>query len=295
MSPEQRLQNLLIPTGLVIITGLVIWSFLRIALDQTRMRVLAIVSLTIMVLPVLPVLDLRSLTAGDIVHDRYLYLPSVGFVLLAAVLIREFARRFTRHQFAIEASLVGAAAVLFAVATVGQQMQWSDDVSLYSRGVESAPENLTVRDNLANAFLERAHPERSIPLYLEVLDKNPTFWRSNYNLGFAYYKTGNYSAAEDYLQKANRLNPKRCRPIHLSRSRTGPTKQTVGSGQNGQRAIARDPHGRGYHQILAMIYEAGGDLDAALSQLREEINEHPDNQFAMSELQRLVGKGTSSR
>ena len=28
--------------------------------------------------PLLPVLDLRSLTAGDIVHDRYLYLPSIG-------------------------------------------------------------------------------------------------------------------------------------------------------------------------------------------------------------------------
>jgi len=34
------------------------------------------------------------------------------------------------------------------------------------------------------------------------LKRNPGFWRSNYNLGFAYYKIGNIAAAEESLQRA---------------------------------------------------------------------------------------------
>ena len=42
-----------------------------------------------MVLTVLPVLNFRFLPEGEIAHDRYLYLPSVGFALLVAIALRQ--------------------------------------------------------------------------------------------------------------------------------------------------------------------------------------------------------------
>ena len=50
-------------------------------------------ALVLCIIPLSPVLDLHSLTVGDIVHDRYLYLPSVGFALLIALVIRALANR----------------------------------------------------------------------------------------------------------------------------------------------------------------------------------------------------------
>ncbi len=176
---------------------------------------LARFALLFVIVPLLPVLDLQSLTAGDIVHDRYLYLPSVGFALLVALLIREFARRLWPSgaeapnslaelggtsklvPFPFPSEIAVAAVFVICVAfgglTISQQMSWASDILLYTRGVESAPANLTIRDNLANALLDANQAERAIPLYLEVLGRNPAFWRSNYNLGFAYYKTGNFA------------------------------------------------------------------------------------------------------
>ena len=42
-----------------------------------------------MVLTLLPVLNFRLLPEGEIAHDRYLYLPSVGFVVLVAIVLRQ--------------------------------------------------------------------------------------------------------------------------------------------------------------------------------------------------------------
>ena len=38
-----------------------------------------------MLLPILPLLNLTVLPMGDFIHDRYLYLPSVGWAMLVAM------------------------------------------------------------------------------------------------------------------------------------------------------------------------------------------------------------------
>lgn len=76
----------------------------------------------------------------------------------------------------VPAALTGSVALLFAALTLVQQTQWANDIFLYTRGTESAPDNLTVRDNLANALLGANQPERAIPLHLDVLKRNLNFW-----------------------------------------------------------------------------------------------------------------------
>src|ERR1700733_143374 len=237
----------LVPLAYLLMTAIAAVLVLRFIRGQFEKR-LARSAFVLLIVPLLPVLDLRSLTVGDIVHDRYLYLPSMGFALLVALLIRELARRLpeARRGFG-SAVAVAAVAGLFAVLTFSQQMQWASDILLYSRGLESAPANLTVRDNLANALLDANQPERAIPLYLEVISRNPVFWRSNYNLGFAYYETGNFAGAEDYLKRAILIDPSDSdQYIYLALAQIQ-LKKLPEAAENARSAIARNPHGRGYH------------------------------------------------
>lgn len=247
-------------------------------------------ALALIVLPLLPVLDLPSLTVGDIVHDRYLYLPSVGYVLLIALGLREIGRRWPWFRgFSFSVAGAGLIALGFAALTIAQQTQWANDIQLYTRGLESAPDNLTVRDNLANAFVAANHPERAIPLYLEVLKRDPGFWRSNYNLGLAYYKTGNPAAAADYLARAIKID--RGDPdefIYLAVVELE-LKKFAEAGENARRAIASNPQARGYHFILGLIGEAQGDRKAAMAALQTEVAEHPENAAAATELQKIEG------
>ena len=166
---------------------------------------------------------------------------------------------------------------------------------LYTRGLESAPTNLTVRDNLASALLKANQPARAIPLYLEVLNRDPTFWRSNYNLGFAYYRTGQLAAAEYYLQRAIQVNPADSdQYIYLALAQLE-LKKLPEAAENASRAIARSPNTRGYHFVSGVIYETSGDRARAAAEFKTEIAEHPDNAAASAELQKLDGVSSAQR
>jgi tetratricopeptide (TPR) repeat protein len=245
-------------------------------------------ALAIIVMPLLPVLEVRGLTVGDIVHDRYLYLPSAGLAILVALSMREMTRQLPEdRRTALSAAFALGVAGIFSVLTLLQQGQWANDIALYTRGVETAPANLTVRDNLANALLVANEPDRAIPLYLEVLERNPQFWRSNYNLGYAFYKTTNYSAAENYLRRAIRVDPSDAdQYIYLALAQLQ-QKKLPEAADSAHLAIARNPRGRGYHFVLATIMEAAGDAEAAKRELKTEIGEHPENHAATVELERL--------
>ncbi len=277
-----------LPLAMFAIVLLVSWFWIRAVSHNPAQRGAAWFAFAMIVLPLLPVLDLPSLTAGDIVHDRYLYLPSLGYVLLIALALREIGRRlpsFHRISFALAGA--GVIALLFAALTIAQQTQWTNDIQLYTRGLESAPDNLTVRDNLANALLAANQPQRAIPMYLEVLKRNPHFWRSNYNLGLAYYKTGNPAAAEDYLDKAVTIDRSDSDEfIYLSVVQLQ-LKKFPEAAENAGHAIARNPQARGYHFILGLIKEAQGDRDAAIAAFKTEADEHPDNTAAVTELQKI--------
>jgi protein O-mannosyl-transferase len=253
-------------------------------------------AVALIILPMLPVLDLRSLTVGDIVHDRYLYLPSAGFALLVALSIAALAQRMPeRQRIVVPAAVIGVLSLLFAVLTVTEQMQWANDISLYTRGIESAPDNLTVRDNLANALMAANQPNRAIPLYLQVLKRDPNFWRSNYNLGFAYYETGNPAAAEPFFQRAIVIDGSDSDQYIYLALVDLQLKKLPDAADRARQAIARNPQARGYYFVLGLICESQGDLPAAIAAFKTELTLHPDNAAATAELQRLAGTATSPR
>lgn len=272
------------PLFLVLALGLAACYLVR-ALPQKQV---AIFALALTALPLLPVLDLRSITVGDIVHDRYLYLSTAGFTLLVALSLREIERRMPSFR-AASLALAGTIliAFVFAPLTVTQQTQWASDILLYTRGVESAPDNLAVRDNLANALLGANHPERAIPLYLDNLKRNPNFWRSNYNLGFAYYKTGNPDVAEAPLQRAIKIDGSDSHPyIYLALVELQ-MKKFPEAADNARRAIVRNPQAREYHFILGLISEAQGDMNGATAAFKYELVQHPDDESAAAELEKI--------
>jgi tetratricopeptide (TPR) repeat protein len=276
----------MLPLVLLLALALALYFWIR-RLPQKQVGCFA---LSLIIFPLLPVLDLRSLTAGDIVHDRYLYLPAAGFALLVAISMSALAERLPdRYRLLVPGTFTAAVVLLFASLTVSQQAQWANDMALYTCGLESAPGNLTVRDNLANTLMAANHPDRAIPLYLDVLRQNPNFWRSNYNLGYAYYKTGNYSSAEDSLQRAIRIDRSDSDQfIYLALVQLQIKKLTQAA-DNAHTAIAKNPQARGYHFILGLIEEAKGDREAAIAALKTELTLYPNNAPAAAELQKIEG------
>jgi tetratricopeptide (TPR) repeat protein len=240
------------------------------------------------VLLLVPSLYLRAIAFGDFVHDRFLYLPSVGFVFLVSLALAELPPRIVGQagEGARWVTVALLAGISFA-GTVHHQLPWGSDLLLFEQGLKCAPGNNNVRDNLANALASAGKYDRAIPLYLEVLRRDPRFWRSAYNLGYAYYRTGNFREAEYYLDRAiqiDRGDADQFLYLALAQLRQGKLAEAR---QNAGLAIAKAPSASGYHFVLGAILAASGERDPAIAEFQAELANHPENTQAREELQRL--------
>ena len=93
-----------------------------------------------------PALYLRNFGNGDFVRDRYMYLPSIGFAILAAVGLRKLPsiRASTIREWSASAVQVCAVLVLsgsYVCASIAQQVYWGNDLLLLVRGQSLYPGN----------------------------------------------------------------------------------------------------------------------------------------------------------
>ena len=155
-----------------------------------------------------PALSLRYLNPGDFVHDRYLYLPSVGLAIMAAVWL-------SRVKFTLPRVIAASALVL--VLCVGTRLNlriWQDEFSLFHRAIETAPQNPFVKVSLAAAYINSDRGAEAVPLLQQAIALNPTYWRPYYILGQYYQQTGNYAEAEQYLAISDQvLSEQRARDL----------------------------------------------------------------------------------
>jgi tetratricopeptide (TPR) repeat protein len=141
----------------------------------------------------IPALAIRYLFENDYVHDRYLYLPSVGLAIIAGVWFSKL--RFTAPR------IVAACAIALALCwgTRSDLRIWQDETSLFRRAVETAPQNPFAMNNLADAYLTTHHEAEALPLLERVIAMRPDDRQGYLNMSRYYRQTGNYTEAARYL------------------------------------------------------------------------------------------------
>ena len=150
-----------------------------------------------------PSLGLGYLTRGDFTHDRYLYLPSVGLAIMAAVW-------FTRIRFSFpQRALAGALALACCFGIRSYLPVWENDITLFARAVERAPRNPYVKNNLADAYLKANRPAEAFPLLQQAIELKPDYGLLYYNMARYYRMIGNYAESERHFTISDRLYPGR--------------------------------------------------------------------------------------
>lgn len=244
-------------------------------------------------LPMLPLLNLSYFIEGEIAHDRYLYLPSVGFAIILTLAVRKLniGKAVIFGQPAAQVAATFAIACLFATLTAMQSQYWASDLLLFHRGVSVAPNNNIAANNLANTFFKRDMYEDAISIYYSVLERQPRFWLSNYNLGYCYYKIGNFEEAERYLRRAISLNPTEDADQHiylgLVQMKTNRLDEAAASIRQ---AIELRPFGKGYYFALGTVLKKQGDLAGAITEFRKELANNPQSAAAQKEIAEIKSR-----
>ena len=200
----------------------------------------------------------------DYMLEHWLYLPSVGFFLLAAIALAFLSRK---KGFRILVVLFTTALLLFySGITIIQNSFWRNPVVFYKRLLRYAPENenIEIRTNLANTYVRLKKYEESIPLYKEIIKVLPNDPKAYNGLGNAYFAIGETKKATALYIKAIGLDPY----FAATYNNLGRVYFKEGRNQEAielfKQAIAINPNHGSMHSNLAEAYYRAEQHELAL-------------------------------
>ena len=197
------LVHVLLPAiGLVAIVAFV-W-FWRSTLGQ-REVIFAVAWVTMLLLPSL---DLFVFPEGELAHDRYFYLPSVGICLLLALAMDKLAHGAVLAGLPrkwLFATL--AVVILLSYDTVKATSYWANDYRMFEHAYEVGPPSGKARNGYANELATVGDYSKALRIMQELIAEQPNRWESSFNLGHVFYQLGEFSTAEQYLKRAQQLDP----------------------------------------------------------------------------------------
>jgi hypothetical protein len=191
-------QSVILPATAITTLLLAVWIAVR------RRPVFGFAALW-MGLLILPPLYLRGIAGGEIAHDRYLYLPSLGLCVLVAVGLS----RLRGGRVAV--------VILAGVAALGvyrASEPWSNDVELFQYALRVAPDNVRAQRQLALALAAEGRCADAIPL-LDRVRQRQEDPRILLGLAACYCGQGRFDEAEPLLQRTIALSPViNCRTLY---------------------------------------------------------------------------------
>src|SRR5258707_1307773 len=131
------------------------------------------------------------------------YLASIGFCYLIAILLVFMARRQKQPATAVAAAII----VAFGASTFVQNRLWHDAVSLWQRAVYYSPNSWSTHYNLGLAYLNLKQNQAAIAELAEANHLNPREPIVLNNLGLAYGSAGDTIDGIAILKKALELDP----------------------------------------------------------------------------------------
>jgi tetratricopeptide (TPR) repeat protein len=141
---------------------------------------------------------------GTIMAERLLYLPSVGFCLLAARLLLQIWETGSRRICLLACA---ALVLLFVGRTWVRNADWRSNESLFRAAVAAQPRSAKAHHGLGEALLEKGDRIGALLAFARALEIYPVYWAAHYNRGLAHWRLGQQHQALEAFAEAVRLGP----------------------------------------------------------------------------------------
>jgi cytochrome c-type biogenesis protein CcmH/NrfG len=257
------LRNFWLPSAALLAIGAGLWAWFR------RNRRVAMPCAWLLI-PLLPaVAGTLRFAQGQLVHDRYLYLPLVGFAMLCALALRQLP------------SLVQVTALLiilgvFGIATAIYIGNWSSDMAIYSHAVTVAPGNAYAHNSVAEQLFNRGRFDEAFDQFKQALAIDPENAYAHTCLGQAYGYFGKWAEAIPQMRMAAQLANSACAYINLAdtQRRAGQLPEAEASLRQ---ALALPPCPPHTHWTMAELLRQEGKLAEARAEYQAELAEPSEN------------------
>jgi protein O-mannosyl-transferase len=238
-----------------------------------------------LIFPLLPSLNLRWLNEDDFVHDRYMYMSMLGVGLIIGTAFAALKRRWPEQR--LIPGLAFALVIALAFASAIQSQIWANDVALFARGVQIAPQNEWAQLNYGSALTARNKFPEAAPHFVKSYELKPG-WKAADYAGFAFQNSGDTQQAEHWYTLALQQNASLADAwfalgqIRLAQQRPSDAVPLF------QKAVELSPNAEGYHFAFGSALEQSGNTAAALEAYRTELQLYPSQVAARRAVERLA-------
>ncbi|MCZ7625606.1 MAG: tetratricopeptide repeat protein [Candidatus Methylomirabilis sp.] len=224
----------------------------------------------------------------ELMAEHYLYTPSVGFCLLLVGLLEPALaeRQSSRVVFGAAALVL----VLFSLRTVTRNTDWRDELTLWRKTVQTAPQSARARNNLGAAYLRRGELALAQAELEAATRIRPDFSTAHGNLGKLHLDRGELASARTALEAALALRPNEMIPrlwlgaVLLREGRVTEAEAQFQAAMSNRRSA---PYARNNLGVLAARQ---GRFEEAAAAFREALRMMPELAEARTNLARLADR-----
>ncbi|TVM04274.1 MAG: hypothetical protein CV087_01145 [Candidatus Brocadia sp. WS118] len=222
----------------------------------------------------LPVMNIIPI--DNIMAERYLYIPVMGFCVAKGILIYRITDRTLSPRAIPLRRIVQRALVILMIGGYGfviiwKNGNWRDELTLWTKTATDSPNSYRAHCNLGNVYLERGHIERAQMEYQTALEINPGNANVHSNLGNVYTKRGLLDKASEEYHAAIRIDRNYAQPhnnlgnIYFNQGSLDQARTEY------EEALRIKPDYAPAHNGLGNVYNDAGDLDQAMEEFKQAL------------------------
>ncbi|HQU85076.1 MAG TPA: tetratricopeptide repeat protein [Pyrinomonadaceae bacterium] len=133
------------------------------------------IGLAIFILTLLPAMNATGFMFEQIVHDRYLYFPLLGFLMLVLPFFVEMFEKFFGDKAKIAfISFIILLAIPLSIKTYSYNKVWTNEFTLWKQAVEIDPKSAFNWSQLGAILSEEKQTDAAIEAYNNSIDVRPT-------------------------------------------------------------------------------------------------------------------------
>ena len=219
----------------------------------------------------LPVLNIIPL--ANIMADRYLYLPVLGYCLLISAAI-------IRLRTAIKYPVIISLIIFYLVITVSRNNVWRDEYTLWHTSSQSPLCSFTTYNNLGTQYNKKGYPDAALLCYQKAIQKShevgfTQYATVYYNMGNAYEKKNMPSESVTAYRKAVRIKP----DYHQAHNNLGKVYFTLGQYADAlaeyNNTLKIDPDFPYAYNNMGVLYNKLGRQDDAIAVYKKALSLDP--------------------
>ncbi len=223
----------------------------------------------------LPLLNARACPPDERVHDRYLYVPVLGIILLATQRLSE---RVSAWPFLIAAGLLSA---VFTVMTINYNRAWRNELALWERAVADCPTCSEAHVRLGSEYRRlNRHDDAVRVIDAGLSSADPGYVGSVLMRAMLFSDAGDYESAEQRYRTLIAQVPENPTPYEQLAKTLADQRRFIEAIEMFEAARKQFPlQDIRYGTNIAVIAYQAGELDRATAELeglRTAIDQYRD-------------------